>query len=219
MTSMTDILQTLPVKVDMLILKDRLAEYKNPRKKVFDLVKEGSLFQIRRGHYINLKATDYSHTNAENLANIVYYPSYISLEWALQYYGLISERVHTVTSVTTRRSSQFSTPIAHFSYEHINKNRYPVGYVAQGAADSCYLIATPEKAIVDFVNLRTDKIPWRSDSAIATFLSDDLRLNLSELLRLLEPGNVRLLFSLYNRNSKEARLLRWLLTKKVEIHG
>jgi hypothetical protein len=63
------------------------------------------------------------------IANPLYGPSYISLEYALSYYGLIPERVESITSVTTKRSKKFITPLGSFSYEHIPLKAYPIGIV------------------------------------------------------------------------------------------
>lgn len=125
------ILEQLPPKLDLLILADRFSHYKHPRKKVFDLVRKGYLELVGRGEYINLKSQDFKQASIESIANALYFPSYISAEWALQSHGLLSERVHIITSVTLRKSLQLKTSLAHFSYEHLHKHRYAFGYVIQ----------------------------------------------------------------------------------------
>ena len=44
------------------------------------------------------------------VANRIYQPSYISMETALSYYGLIPEAVYTTTAVSTLKTSTFNTP-------------------------------------------------------------------------------------------------------------
>ena len=87
--------------------------------------------------------------SSEYLANLIYGPSYVSLEYVLAYHGLIPERVETVTSVTTRRSRDFSTPIGDFSFRMLTKGRYECGADLVEADGVSFLIATPEKAISD----------------------------------------------------------------------
>ncbi len=57
----------------------------------------------------------------------MYGPSYISLEYALQYHGLIPERVEAVTSVTTGRSRRFASPVGLFTYRSIPLSAFRTG--------------------------------------------------------------------------------------------
>lgn len=211
-----EILNALPIQVDVLLLKDQFSMYKNPQKKIFDLTQKEYLYPIKRGRYFNLKSEDLKKTQLESMANVLYFPSYVSAEWALQYYGLLMDRVHTVTSVTTRRTAQFKTPMGIFSFEHINKRRYPCGYVMQTSAEKSFLIARPEKALLDFINLRVKKISWKTKTDIFKFLVEDFRIDLKSLFNLVKNEELRELLPYYHRNSKEARLLKWLITQQKE---
>ena len=53
--------------------------------------------------------------STEILANLIYGPSSISLDYALYYYGLIPEHVRVVTSITPQRNKIFNTPIGQFT--------------------------------------------------------------------------------------------------------
>ena len=67
---------------------------------------------MKKGLYVfgeNNRQRPYSR---EILANLMYGPSYISLEYALQHYGLIPERVEALTSVTVGRSRNIMMPFA-----------------------------------------------------------------------------------------------------------
>src|SRR5262245_11089731 len=104
-----------------------LKEYQNPRVKLHHLMKIGAIIRVKKGIYIfgeKFARAPFSH---ESLANMIYGPSYVSLEWACQRYGLIPERVYTVTSVTTKRSKNFNTPLGAFTYDHLHPEAYPVG--------------------------------------------------------------------------------------------
>jgi hypothetical protein len=207
-------LANLPVRADYLLLQDSFSSFKNPKKKIFDLKKKGYLHQIKRGQYFNLKSKFLEITPYEIIANSLYYPSYVSMEWALQFYGLIMDRVTTVTSVTLLRSKNFKTPYSSFSYSHISKNRYPVGYVTKNnkAADS-FLLARPEKALIDYVNLKARDLTIKTNSDIQEFLESDLRFDLHEFLKIAKLEDLNELLPYYHRNSKEFRVLKWLLSK------
>src|SRR3546814_12610637 len=61
------------------------------------------------------------------LANHIFGPSYVSVETALSYYGLIPERVYETTSMTTQAPRKFNTPLGTFTY-----TRLPLPYYAFG---------------------------------------------------------------------------------------
>ncbi len=208
-------LTNLPVQVDLLLLKDRFSQYKNTKKKIFDLMKKGYLQQIKRGLYYNLKSKEINSTSFEVIANSVYFPSYVSMEWALQYYGLISERVNTVTSVTTQRSQIFKTAYAQLSYTHIIKKRYPVGYIIKIVSQNeKFFIARPEKALIDYINLKAKNLILKTESDIQNFLENDIRIDLHEFFKNITIENVNELVPYYHRNSKEYRVLNWIKKEK-----
>lgn len=69
--------------------------YKNQKAKLGRMVKSGEYFPIVKGLYETEK-----NTAGYLLAGSIYGPSYLSLEFALAYYGMIPEAVYTFTSVT-----------------------------------------------------------------------------------------------------------------------
>ena len=87
------------------------------------------------------------------LANKLYEPSYISLEFALSYHRIIPETVYEVTSVTTRTTRRFNVLGKVFSYRKIKKEAF-TGYSLRKQRSSTFLIAEPEKAFVDLTYLR-----------------------------------------------------------------
>lgn len=210
-----EILTSLPVSVDFLLLQDRFSNFKSPKKKIFDLKKKGYLQQIQRGQYFNSKSKYLESTSYEVIANSLYFPSYVSMEWALQFYGLIADRVTVVTSVTLLRSKNLKTPQALFSYHHLHKNRYPVGYMTKlNNVGNSFLIATPEKALIDYVSTKAKDLVIRTAADIHEFLENDLRLDLRELLEKRAVEDIEELLPFYHRNSKEFRILKWLVNQK-----
>ncbi|MBI2966904.1 MAG: hypothetical protein HYY40_03705 [Bacteroidetes bacterium] len=89
-------------------------------------------------------------------ANLIYSPSYISLESALSFYELLPERVMSTTSVSTNKTNEFDTNKGRFSYCSISKDLF-FGYTLHRFSDSpdtAIMIAEPEKAILDFLYLK-----------------------------------------------------------------
>ena len=86
--------------------------------------------------------------HAAALANKLHSPSYLSLQWALSYHGLIPEGVPAYTSITTRVGRSFSNPIGEFIYTHIKLPAF-FGYSAQQIDGQDTMVAVPEKALLD----------------------------------------------------------------------
>ncbi|WP_373493769.1 hypothetical protein [Aquiflexum sp.] len=109
---------------------------------------KGYISKIRRGYY---KFSDQriKENYLYHAANSMYSPSYVSLESALSYYGLIPEGVFMVTSVSTRNTANHETSIGTFAYKHIKANLF-FGYKLIKEQDWSYKVAEPEKAILDF---------------------------------------------------------------------
>ena len=90
-------------------------------------LKSGEVVQVRRGlfHLSNSIFPDLVST--EVLANLIYGPSYVSLESALAYHGWIPEAVRNCTSVTSGKPKRFDTPHGIFSYVRIKQTPLMAG--------------------------------------------------------------------------------------------
>lgn len=108
------------------------------------LKKQGYIIRLRRGLYqlYNDQLPDLY------IANKLYEPSYISLDFALSYHNVIPETVYEITSVTTKATRRFKALGKLFSYRHIKKEAY-LGYFPGKQTGFTFLIAVPEKAFVD----------------------------------------------------------------------
>jgi predicted transcriptional regulator of viral defense system len=89
------------------------------------------------------------------IANKLVEPSYVSTESALRIYNLIPEVVFLTTCLTTRKTRMIETPIGNFQYRSIKENIF-FGYRLVDVNGLVYKIAEPEKAILDFLYLRSD---------------------------------------------------------------
>lgn len=90
------------------------------------------------------------------IANKVHTPSYISLESALSYYGMLPEGVHLSTSVCTSRTLRINMAGQVYEYSRLSTKHY-CGYrlIDSGVNHRKVRIADPEKALADFLYLRT----------------------------------------------------------------
>jgi len=124
-------------------------------------IADGDLVNIKRGLYTLSPLSRKSSINALSAAQLIYGPSYISLETALSVHGWIPEGVRDITSVTLRQSKDFDTPIGHFSYVHVPQKILYAGVTrATDNEGQCWLIASPLKALADYVY--SHKLDWTS---------------------------------------------------------
>ena len=173
-----------PEEFDYQTLSGALKEYTSPRDKITSLIKQGVIIRVKKGLYVFGSEWRRHPYSLKTLANLIYGPSYISLEYALWLYGLIPEQVHTVTSVTIGRSRNFSTPLGEFSYRKIPMPPFAVGMdVLQNSSGGKYLIAVPEKALVDKIQSERG-LPIRSRNDIERYLIENLRVDIDDLSRL-----------------------------------
>ena len=104
--------------------------------------------KIIRGYYI-FTDLQISENALFEIANKIYNPSYVSFEMALSYYHLIPESVYCITSVSTRKTYRFQTPIGQFSYRTVKPDLF-FGYNLANYNDRRFKIASAEKAILDY---------------------------------------------------------------------
>ena len=137
--------------IDMQALGALLNDYKDPKSYVAKLVKQGELIRLKGGFFLIRELIEKGTIPFEQISNLLYGPSYISLEYALSFYGIIPEAVHTYTSMTLGRAKQFHTEIGTFRYHHLSRERYTTGITHKENSLGGFFIATPEKALADYV--------------------------------------------------------------------
>jgi predicted transcriptional regulator of viral defense system len=116
-------------------------------------VKSGRLIQLRRGLYTLTERDRKAPLHPFLIANRLKHASYVSLQSALEYHGLIPEYVPSITSVTTGRPEALSTPLGNYIYKHIKKDLF-FGYQAiELSGGQSAFVANPEKALLDLLYL------------------------------------------------------------------
>lgn len=181
---------------DYQTLTSALTGYSKTRDKITKLLESGTIVRIKKGLYCFSKDFRKEALSREYIANLVYGPSYISLEYALSYHGLIPERVNTLTSVTTRRTRKFDTPIGVFTYQMLTGARYSTGADLIQTGKVSFLMASPEKALIDKVQ-KDRRISSLPVSDYRTYLLEDLRID-SHRLTELDIPRLKVISSRYN---------------------
>lgn len=120
-------------------------------------VKSGKLIQLRRGVYLLPKVYRKIDPFEPFIASILKKPSYLSLEKALEFHGLIPEAVPVYTSVTTKRAVSFSSEAGRFSYQHIKQGLF-WGYISITMNKQTAFVAAPEKALLDLIYLKVKNV-------------------------------------------------------------
>jgi predicted transcriptional regulator of viral defense system len=166
--------------------------------------RKGYILKLRNGWYA-FQDTE-SHENIEWLAaNLIYAPSYISLQTALSWYNLIPEMITMTTSVTSRKTNQFITSLGRFDYHRIKPELYGFGYTLEDADPDQgrfkngrkIMVASPQKAILDFFYINSF---YDSEKEM-----EGLRLNENELAKALNEDFFRFL-ERYKNNALERRI-------------
>jgi hypothetical protein len=164
-------------EIDYLELKYLLRDLSQYRKKISALLRSGYLVRVKKGLYVFGPKVARNPICQERLANLIHGPSYISLDYALSFYGLIPERAHVVQSVTLKRGKSFSTPLGVFEYHHLSSAVYSVGVTLNSADGSpAFLIASPEKALTDKIILSSSSASVTSVAKLEAYLFEDLRI-------------------------------------------
>lgn len=169
---------------DYQALLSALSDYASPRDRITTLLRDEVIIRIKKGLYVF--GEDYRHEpySRELLANLIYGPSFVSLDYALGYYGLIPERVETVTSVTTGRARRFQTPAGLFTYRP--SPCLSMGAELAGRGNTRYLIALPERALAD--RIRDDRGgEARTQREIEQYLFENMRMDMNGICGLNAP--------------------------------
>lgn len=168
------------VPVDFAAVASLFPEIKCKHNKVSALEKKGDLIRLKQGLFAIHPNLTGQLLSTELVANYIYGPSYISLQYALRFYGLIPERVYTVTSMTTRHSRVFYNSLGRFEYVHVDEKAFPIGVRDVTMDNATFLIASPEKALCDLIaNISHLNLRYRKE--ILVWLEEDIRFDMDEL--------------------------------------
>jgi hypothetical protein len=123
------------------------------RRQLSRWVQAGRLVQLRRGLYTLAAPYQLTPPHPFLVANAMLPGSYISLQSALAYYGMIPEYVAQTLSVTTQRPARWRNALGDFSFQHFAQHLF-FGYQQLNfSPGQDAFIAFPEKALLDLVHL------------------------------------------------------------------
>jgi len=153
--------------------------------------KTGKITQIRRGWYLIEKPYRQKDIPLPVIANQVVHPSYLSLEWALQYYQIIPESVPNLTSITTTRGTEFVFKDHIFIYHFMQPSLF-TGYIQEEYETKSIFIAYAEKALFDKIYLFTQRekfsLDWLRELRLQNLEEFDIGRFQSYLTKTKKPG-------------------------------
>lgn len=124
------------------------------RRQLTRWVATGKIYQLRRSVYCLAPPYQKVVPHPFLIANCLQPGSYVSLQSALAYHGMIPEWVPVTTSVTTRRPQDFNTVLGQFHFQHIQVNWFYGYELKKLIGQQTAFIATPEKALLDLIYLQ-----------------------------------------------------------------
>ncbi|KKR10025.1 MAG: hypothetical protein UT39_C0024G0004 [Candidatus Woesebacteria bacterium GW2011_GWA1_39_21] len=124
------------------------------------LLKNGEIIALKKGLYVSrlyllslAKNPDLREKYLEYLANIIRFPSYISLEYALSKFGVIPEGVYAITSITTKTGRTYKSKLGSFIYKSMRDDLFG-GFSVIDFENKRIKFATKAKALFDFLYFR-----------------------------------------------------------------
>jgi len=186
------------------MLLSQLKDYGAPANKIMRMVHAGELIPLNKGIY----ETDRT-ASPICLAASIYGPSYVSFEYALSHYGLIPERVVTITCATfkKRRRKTFENAFGMFTYQDVPSRVFPLELRIKTENENAYRIASPEKALCDELYKAQ---PVNSIKQLQVLLYEDLRIESLDFANL-DHDILKEMAPLYRK--KNLQLLSKLLEK------
>lgn len=135
-------LSSLAQLLGLPLISTRIAARRLEKKKL--------LSRVGPGLYANLLADP----SLEQLASLLWAPNYLSLEWALAYHGLSTQKPSEATCVTLHRPRRVQTTLGILSYFHLSKPLF-FGFRKETIRPGTEAwVAEPEKAFLDWIYLR-----------------------------------------------------------------
>ncbi len=128
------------------MLKEKYQDYTNPLDKIKRDADKGIIIRLTKGLYETDKNVDPCL-----LASSILSPSYLSFDWALSFYGLIPEKVFSITSASLgiRKSKTYENLFGRYEYSDIPSGAFSEGLTYLEKDEYIVKLAMKEKAICD----------------------------------------------------------------------
>lgn len=181
---MSNILTTLGnIPVTSSVIASLYPDVKTKFAKVAQLERAGEIIRLRRNLFVVNPEETGLPLSSGLIANHLLAPSYVSMQTALRYYGLIPEAVYTIQSMTFKAAKEFNTPVGNYCYYHISRETYPIGITQIKEENSVYIMATPEKALCDLI-ANQPGVNLRYKKEALEFLEENLRFDMDRFCQL-----------------------------------
>jgi predicted transcriptional regulator of viral defense system len=122
-------------------------------------VKNKSLIRLKRGFFVFkkfLEKKDNSLYYSRFLATKMIEPSYLSKEFILQDYQMLTDVVYNYSIVTTKKTNSISNEFGVFNYQSIKKNLF-TGFSMKSYGSMEWNVASKAKALFDYIYFNQNK--------------------------------------------------------------
>lgn len=177
-------------KVEPNFYQDRLTDW----------LKHGYIKRIIKNYYI-FSDSKITEDTLFFIANKIYQPSYISMESALSFYSLIPDQIFAITSLSSKKTSTFTTPVATFLFNTIKPSLF-FGYKLVRFDNFSFKIAEPEKTILDYFYLHSE---LKNDDDFS-----EMRVNEEEFKEKMDLDKLKKYLNLFKNKSLEKRVKKFL---------
>lgn len=156
----------------LLLLDKNILRNFEPRENTLNAnikywLKNKELILLKKGVYIlkdKYEKETQKNLYLEYIANQLTQPSYVSVEYVLAKYQILSEPVNAITSITTKTTKEIINNICSFRYYSVCPALFS-GYEIKYFYNSPVLTATKSKALFDYLYIKFLKnIPINDDS-------------------------------------------------------
>ena len=177
---MSNILTTLGnIPVTSSVIASLYPDVKTKFAKVAQLERAGEIIRLRRNLFVVNPEETGMPLSSGLIANHLLAPSYVSMQTALRYYGLIPEAVYTTQSMTLKHSRSFDTPVGRFEYKNMSREAFSIGITSINMQSYAFLMATPEKALCDLI-ANSPKVNLRYLKDVENYLEEDIRMEIED---------------------------------------
>jgi predicted transcriptional regulator of viral defense system len=147
-------------------------------------IKNGVLIQLKKGFYVTSNYFERLRDKTaylEFISNKLREPSYLSLEYILQRYGILTESVYSINSITIKSGRTYKNKLGFFIYRNI-KNELFTGFNIVEKNSFIIKESTKAKALFDWMYLKLLRLEKFDRSLLESF-----RLNLDDF----KPGELK----------------------------
>ena len=176
------------------------ANRRDIRRQLSRWTQAGKIYQLRRGLYSLAPPFQKVNPHPFLVANRMLPASYVSLQSALAYYGMIPEYVPVTTSITTMRPNHWETPLGIFIFRHIQIDFFNGCRLEDIGEGQQAFIASPEKALLDLIYLESggDTLDYLTELRLGNLNQLDWQLLKNLAGRIEKPKLLRAVVAIQN---------------------